>query len=163
NRLCLFACKHGYCPDDVCTKKPKDDVVIADADNPNTGFDYASAREQNSRRCLIYQNRALRDNSVMQCYNTCKPQLDAAAEAGRTSNYGCMGFYPLDKAIPWEKPPGTGYWVAPGQCLCDNWLLNEIADTVIEALPAIAQIGCYILMSSLKLVLDIGLSAIPGV
>lgn len=53
--------------------------------------------------------------------------------------------------------------IAPGQCLCDNWLLNEIADTIIEALPIIAQIGCYILMSSLKLVLDIGLQAIPGV
>ncbi|KAL5316124.1 hypothetical protein ACEPPN_017002 [Leptodophora sp. 'Broadleaf-Isolate-01'] len=99
----------------------------------------------------------------MQCYNTCKPQLEAAKEAGKTSNYGCMGFYPLDKAIPWEKPPGTHDFIAPGQCLCDNWLLNEIADTVIEALPIIAQIGCYILMSSLKLVLDIGLQAIPGV
>jgi hypothetical protein len=41
--------------------------------------------------------------------------------------------------------------------------VNELADTVIEALPIIAQIGCYILMSSIKLVLDIGLQAIPGV
>jgi hypothetical protein len=54
-------------------------------------------------------------------------------------------------------------FIAPGQCLCDNWIINEIADTVIEAMPIIAQIGCYIVMSSLKLVLDIGLEAIPGV
>lgn len=79
--------------------------------------------------------------------------------------------------------------MAPGKCICDNYLINEIADTVIEALPIIAQvclmfhlsqanygthdnasrtqlitqIGCYILMSSLKLLLDVGADLIPGV
>ncbi|CAI4211293.1 unnamed protein product [Parascedosporium putredinis] len=33
----------------------------------------------------------------------------------------------------------------------------------IDALPIIAQIGCYVLMSAFKLVLDIRLQAIPGV
>jgi hypothetical protein len=103
NRLCLFACKYGYCPDEVCTTIPKDDVVITDDDNPY-GFDYDAARQENAKRCFIYQDRSLRDYSVKQCYNTCKPQLDAAKEAGKTSNYGCMGFWPLDKPIPWEKP-----------------------------------------------------------
>ncbi|WAO90147.1 Hypothetical protein NCS54_00756000 [Fusarium falciforme] len=35
-------------------------------------------------------------------------------------------------------------------------------DTFIEALPAIAQIGCFILISALKLVIDIGLSIFRG-
>ncbi|EQB59460.1 hypothetical protein CGLO_00145 [Colletotrichum gloeosporioides Cg-14] len=42
-------------------------------------------------------------------------------------------------------------------------LINEIADTVLEALPIIAQIWCYVLISSLKLVLDVSASLIPGV
>ncbi|KAJ6438065.1 Kinesin light chain 1 [Purpureocillium lavendulum] len=45
---------------------------------------------------------------------------------------------------------------------CDNWLVNEIAQEIIDAMPIIAQIGCYILMSSLKFVLDVGAQFIPG-
>ena len=103
NRLCLFACKYGYCPDEVCTTIPKDDVVITNDDNPNS-FDYNAARQENAKKCFLYKDGSLRDYSVMQCYNTCKAQLDAAKEAGKTSNYGCMGLFPLDKPIPWEKP-----------------------------------------------------------
>jgi hypothetical protein len=51
-----------------------------------------------------------------------------------------MGFWPLDKEIPWERPPGASSPAAPGQCLCDNMFINELADTVIEALPMIAQV-----------------------
>lgn len=92
-----------YCPDDVCTTIPKVDLVVTNDDNPNA-YDYDAARQANANRCFIYQDRSLRDYSVMQCYNTCKAQLDAAKEAGRTSNYGCMGFYPLNEPIPWIKP-----------------------------------------------------------
>lgn len=93
-----------------------------------------------------------------------------------------MGFYPLATAIPWTKYPGTAQYVAPGKCSCDNYLLNLIADIFLEALPVIAevctlknttkltldisltrQVGCYIIMSSLKMVLDIGLEFIGGV
>ena len=67
----------------------------------------------------------------------------------------------------------------PGVCLCDNWVLNEVADAVLEAMPMIAQvylfdsrtsehseltftqISCYVLMSSLKFVLNIGAQFIP--
>ncbi|RSL46764.1 hypothetical protein CEP54_013694 [Fusarium duplospermum] len=37
-----------------------------------------------------------------------------------------------------------------------------MVDYFIEALPAIAQIGCFILMSALKLVIDVGLSIFGG-
>ncbi|KAJ8121377.1 hypothetical protein ONZ43_g2151 [Nemania bipapillata] len=62
-----------------------------------------------------------------------------------------------------EAARRSGQVYAPGKCSCDNYLLNVIADTIIEALPIIAEIGCYIVMSALKTVLDIGLEFIPGV
>ncbi|KAF2972656.1 hypothetical protein GQX73_g874 [Xylaria multiplex] len=164
NRLCKFACKYGYCPEDTCTQKIVDPdeegvVMIGDPNNPNY-FDYEAARAKNAMNCLLYKD--LNNNEAEQCYSVCKSQLDEAKEEGRTTNYGCVGFFPLDKEIPWQKYPGTPYYVAPAKCVCDNWLVNEIADFVLEAMPAIAQIGCYILMSSLKLVLDIGASLFTG-
>ncbi|KAK2043887.1 hypothetical protein LZ31DRAFT_542332 [Colletotrichum somersetense] len=113
---------------------------------------------QEGAQCLIYQNAKLRDEAQFQCYSYCKSALNEAKEESRTSNYGCVGF--LDQALPQRHPlgqvPGTSFYVAPGTCSCDNYLVNEIADTALEAMPIIAQISCYMLMSSLKLVLDVG-------
>ncbi|KAI0385605.1 glycoside hydrolase family 18 protein [Hypomontagnella monticulosa] len=168
NRLCKFACKYGYCPEDICTTVVKDadeDGIVEigdDPDNPNW-YDYEAARMANGENCQIFQDPAYRDSSAAQCYPTCYPKLQEAKEEGRTSNYGCVGFYPLDKPIPWTKLPGSSVIYAPAKCSCDNYLVNYIADTIIEALPIIAQIGCYIVMSALKTVLDIGLQFIPGV
>ncbi|KAK1990037.1 glycoside hydrolase [Colletotrichum falcatum] len=140
NRLCRFACLHGYCPSEVCT------TAVVDEDEDGGVIE---ARLANANRCLIYQNAKLRDEAQFQCYSYCKSALDEAKKEGRTSNYGCY--------------PGTLFYVAPGTCSCDNYLVNEIADTVLEAMPIIAQISCYMLMSSLKLLLDVGASLIPGV
>ncbi|KAK8848573.1 chitinase [Apiospora arundinis] len=52
---------------------------------------------------------------------------------------------------------------AKGKCSCDKMLVNVLAETVLEAMPKIAQIGCYMVMSTLKTVLDVGLNFIPGV
>lgn len=52
--------------------------------------------------------------------------------------------------------------MAPGTCSCNNMLINKIADTMLKALPIIAQIRCYMLILSLKLVLDVGASLIPS-
>ncbi|PVH83223.1 carbohydrate-binding module family 24 protein [Cadophora sp. DSE1049] len=164
NRLCKFACTHGYCPEDTCTVvDPEPDENDPETVDENNVYDENNIRWQNSQKCVIFKDPKYRDVSVNMCKPVCQDALDEAKEEGRTSNYGCMGFFPLNKEIPWEKPPGVGFWSAPGQCICDNMLLNEIADTVLEALPMIAQIGCYILMSSIKLVLDVGLQFIPGV
>lgn len=66
-------------------------------------------------------------------------QLDAAAAAGRTSNYGCQANIDVATGnITWLRRP-NGY-VTTGTCLCDNWLMNEVADTVLEAMPMIAQV-----------------------
>ncbi|KAL6712340.1 hypothetical protein ACN47E_000217 [Coniothyrium glycines] len=168
-RLCKFACKHGYCPETVCTHPvvdpDEDGIVMYDPENDPTQFDYDAARKANAMNCLVYKNNNYRDAGAEQCYAPCKSVVEEAKAAGRTTNYGCIGFWPLKdypNGIPWSKYPGANYEVAPAKCSCDNWLLNEIADTIIEALPIIAQIGCYILMSSLKLVLDIGLNFATG-
>lgn len=91
NRLCLFACKYGYCPDEVCTTVPADNALITD-DDDSSQFGYEAAMhacmmQRNSERCPFKQDHSLREYSVMQCYNFCKPHLDAAAEAEETSNY----------------------------------------------------------------------------
>ncbi|KAF6804901.1 hypothetical protein CSOJ01_09863 [Colletotrichum sojae] len=45
--------------------------------------------------------------------------------------------------------------------LCDNLLVNFLAETVIDLIISAAQLGCFLIMSSLKLVIDIALSAFP--
>ncbi|RYO80140.1 hypothetical protein DL764_009933 [Monosporascus ibericus] len=137
NRLCKFACKHGYCPEAICTHRvvDKDEdglVFIGDPTKPN--YDEESDRSA----------------------------IEAAKEEGRTTNYGCVGHFPVDKPIPWIRTPPEGDYIVIGRCSCDNWLVNEIMDAVIEAMPIIAQIGCYMLMSSLKFVLDVGLNFATG-
>lgn len=109
-----------------------------------------NARWANQMICQIYKDPKYRDVGPRQCKNTCQQQLDDAAKEGRTSNYGCMGFFPLDQPVPWVKPPGIQDWTAGGRCLCDNYLLNELADTVMEALPVIAQVGFPMCSSNLK-------------
>ncbi|KAK4063449.1 CAZyme family GH18 and CBM24 [Trichoderma aggressivum f. europaeum] len=148
NRLCKFSCKYGYCPQDVCTGVPKADDAEIEEDAGAYHYNYTDARW---------------DVSVNSCKRVCQAALDDAEKEGRTSNYGCIGNFPTDRDIPWTRPPGKDYDMAPGQCFCDSVLVNEIAEFVLDALPIVAQIGCYLLMSTLKLVLDVGLDLIPEV
>jgi hypothetical protein len=66
-------------------------------------------------------------------------KVDAAIKEGRTTNWGCISTYQGTGPTPWSPVPNG--FVTPGRCLCDNWLMNEIADTVLEAMPMIAQVG----------------------
>ncbi|KAM7210947.1 carbohydrate-binding module family 24 protein [Rhypophila decipiens] len=162
NRMCKFACKYGYCPDKICFKRPVEpENDVETVDSPDY-YDAEAVRRSNENNCAIYKNRKAGVDEAMQCYQPCKAIVEQAKAEGRTTNYGCVGFWPLGQEIPWEKVSGFGE-VAGGKCSCDNMLLNEIADFVIEALPIIAQIGCYLLMSSLKAVIEIGVEFIPGV
>ncbi|KAK3986114.1 hypothetical protein QBC44DRAFT_373421 [Cladorrhinum sp. PSN332] len=166
-RLCRFSCRYGHCPEDICTQPPReddgnqDDTDMITVDDLNEYYNYEDVRWQAQENCVIIDssnpNRV--DNS---CEKFCKPQTDAAKEEGRTTNWGCLGFWPLHKEIPWDINKSDGVKRALGKCLCDNWMVNELEDFIVDALPVIGQIGCYALMSSLKLVLSIGLSAIPG-
>lgn len=140
NKMCKFACTYGYCPDDVCTT-PLETMVDDDSDDtpPTPSPPPDDPRAANANKCLIYENGD-HDDSVAPCKIYCKPQLDAAAAAGKTSNYGCVGFWPLNQPIPWQTVSGLPCRVAGGTCNCDNYLINEIANTVIEALPIIAEV-----------------------
>ncbi|KAF1961724.1 hypothetical protein CC80DRAFT_531556 [Byssothecium circinans] len=118
-------------------------------------FDYSGARLANSQNCQIFDPPDFKATSD-QCYNACRTQIDEAKTEKRTTSYGCVAFTPLNEKMKWYKWPG-------GKCSCDNAFINELADTIIDALPAIAQIGCFIIMSSLRLVFEKALEAIPEV
>jgi hypothetical protein len=148
NRLCKFACKYGYCPDTICTtianrntwEMDGEDLLDFGSDSP---MNYSDIMLSNADKCPIVKDHKYRDWSTNPCHIYCQPQIDAAQAENRTTNWGCVGFYPLDKPIPWydsrSSPIPTAY--APGICMCDNMLMNDIADIVIEALPAIAEVS----------------------
>jgi hypothetical protein len=165
-QLCKFSCKYGFCPEHTCGVPVVDEWDDGSVDG-RTGDLYIidQKRAENSQGCMVYKTGKNRDSSVATCRNTCSVAIEAAKAEGRTTNYGCMGFFPLDQDIPWAEYPGTSdpdMVYAPGRCFCDNMFINIIADTVLEALPIIAQIGCYIVMSTIKLVIDVGTQFIPG-
>ncbi|KAH7109174.1 hypothetical protein B0J13DRAFT_591286 [Dactylonectria estremocensis] len=169
NRLCKFACKYGYCLDDVCTTVAADSATPSDDDDepavigedPNY-FNYTDVRWQNAHKCFLYKDTSNKNWSMNQCKAVCQAALDDAEEEGRASNYGCVCLFPLDEEIPWTRAPSGGELIDPGEYSCDIWLVNELAEFVLDAMPVIAQIGCYLLMSSLKLLLDLGAQFIPG-
>lgn len=138
-RLCKFACRFGYCPEGVCLQLPPPPAEAKSPDEMST----SELREYYNSlgTCLIFKDSRYRDVSVNQCKSHCKPQIDAAQAEDRTTNYGCIAFQPGTGPFQWTDDPQLGK-MAKGQCICDNPLINEIADTVIEALPLIAQV-CY--------------------
>lgn len=157
NRLCKFACKYGYCPEDQCEKQdnrgqggddkndasPDDDGVVHVGD-PGV-FDYRDARWANEQSCMIHKDSSLNEADRVHCLKVCKPVLDEAGE-DETKNAGCVPAtpFPLDKPIPWQKSPfDDGDEVVRGQCNCNNWLVNEIANFVLDAMPIIAQVRAW--------------------
>lgn len=138
NRLCKFACQYGYCPNDVCTTG---DEPYQIGDDPNA-FNYTDAKWENQQHCQIFKDPKYRDTSINQCYPICKPVIDQARDedGDAITNVGCVGSYPLNGGIPWQKYPGSSMIVAPGQCVCNNWLVNELAEFVMDAMPIIAQV-----------------------
>jgi len=112
----LISTRCSYCPEDTCTVvDPEPDENDPETVDDNNVYDESNIRWQNSQKCVIFKDPKYRDVSVNMCKPVCQDALDEAKDEGRTSNYGCMGFFPLDKEIPWEKPPGVGFWSAPGQ------------------------------------------------
>ncbi|KAM5349053.1 hypothetical protein ACJ41O_008876 [Fusarium nematophilum] len=158
NRLCRFACKYGYCPDDVCTTEPVEEPQYyeeVEDDDPNSGdlSDYRDNKWQNRNKCYIYKDTrdAEANENLAPCRQFCQAEIEETSEEGDITNYGCVGLFPLDKEIPWQRSPFGSGEVAPGECKCNAWFVNYLAETVIEALPIIAQ-----------LILDMGLSFLPG-
>lgn len=146
NRLCKFTCKHGYCPSDVCELPVVDEELegglMYDPTDP-AQMDYDAIRQGNLKNCRVYQDTSIQKDAQFQCEPTCRQAVKDAQAAGRTTNYGCVGHFPGSKPsdpIPWENRPDLHEVSAPGKCSCDNWLVNELADNIIDALPVIAQV-----------------------
>jgi hypothetical protein len=141
NRLCKFSCKYGYCPDDLCITPlngpdMSGPLEVGDEENAHNRTEDIIA---NNKKCVIYRDPRVEDTRLESCKKVCKEEIEEAEEEGRTFNYGCVGFWPGQGSIPWQQPPGSSA-VAEGRCMCDNWVLNELADTVLEAMPMIAQV-----------------------
>lgn len=150
NRLCKFACKYGFCPSTVCMRKPSS--TADDEDEvpegivtvpPDYDEDSVKARDENNKMCYIYRGLSDRQDGLESCKKQCQATLDEAEEEGRISNYGCYSLRPLDSPITWQRSPSTGLEIIGGQCSCDNWILNDLMDTIMEALPAIFQVSSY--------------------
>lgn len=90
--------------------------------------------------CFLYKDTSIKNWTTNQCKAVCQATLDDAEDEGRTSNYGCVGLFPLDEEILWTRAPSGGELIAPGECSCDNWLVNELAEFVLDAMPVIAQV-----------------------
>lgn len=77
-------------------------------DNRPTGglWDKEKNYDENIKQCFIYQTGKKRDESASMCYEACRETIEAAQAEGRTTNYGCTGFWPLDEPIPWTTYPG---------------------------------------------------------
>lgn len=140
NRLCKFACKYGYCPGEICVTQQAEEpeVDVVSVDNPDY-YKKEQGEVANAFNCMIQKDPDPNYDGALQCYNVCKDVVDAAKAAGRITNYGCVGWFPGTGPIPWWDYPGFGM-VAKGKCSCDNMLVNVLAETVLEAMPKIAQV-----------------------
>ncbi|KAK8028336.1 hypothetical protein PG991_005392 [Apiospora marii] len=160
NRLCKFACTRGFCPEDTCGRPIVDEYEdVTENEGSEIGNGYNENKLSNKQNCFIYEDVKYRDATMDTCRRACNIKYGEVAKV----NYGCVGNFPVDKELPWDNIPGGTARYVPGKCSCDNWLVSEIAELVVDAMPIIAQVGCYMVMSAFKLVLDVGLQFIPGV
>ncbi|KAK2033111.1 hypothetical protein LX32DRAFT_496214, partial [Colletotrichum zoysiae] len=112
NSLCQFSCKYGHCPNDVCMIR-----ALAQPDYP---IDHREqVREGNARKCLIFKEPQHWEAQKQRCEMVCSKKLEQAKKEGRTTSAICVGFWPMDKPIPWQKLR-EGQTAAPGTCHCDN-------------------------------------------
>lgn len=137
NRLCKFACKYGYCPADICTTPVIDELEDPTLDDGTLRTPTTEADLANRGNCFIFKDPTQREATMRTCRSACGIKYGETAKI----NYGCVAFFPGTKEIPWEVKQSAGGMVyVPGKCSCDNWLVNEVAEFIIDALPVIAQV-----------------------
>jgi hypothetical protein len=161
NRLCEFACRHGFCPKDTCEERDVDadweDQAVVRWQSPYVDewqwFDWGL----DTQECLVFKTGVYRDHSRAHCANYCREIVQEAVAKGGKANVGCVGYFALNKPIPWTQYPasiGEDMVYAPGMCMCDNMVTNSTADAVIDALPSIHLLGCPIVLSALKFLVE---------
>jgi hypothetical protein len=150
--LCRFSCKFGYCPSDICFdgSNAEVDPNAGDdgsdnsgpimVDDPNQSYNYSDVRLSTAMDCVIF-NPPDSKTTMGMCEKACKDEVQKAKDAGLTGNWGCVGYWPDSNGkIPWQHDKGTSYDVAPGKCFCNSPTVTELAESFVEALPAIAQV-----------------------
>jgi hypothetical protein len=149
NSLCQFACKYGYCPSTVCSTRVVEDEWEEEPEFPDfytsEGFNKTAAREDNWKHCTIYKVPSWKTNEEEKahCKQVCQDQIDEAIRDDRTTNWGCVGFFPPETGIPWVYDPPSGKEVTRGTCFCNNGIINEIVTDVMDALPALGQVRFF--------------------
>jgi hypothetical protein len=122
-RLCKFACKYGYCPKDFCTKPKIDEYIDGSVDSSLLyGMQDKAKYNAIQEKCMLFKYPEYR--SPTNCLAQCIDEVEAAKAEGRTTNYGCVGHFPLDKELPWTKYPGSfdpDNVYVEGKCVCDNY------------------------------------------
>lgn len=78
------------------------------------------------------------DRTRQMCVEPCRAIVDKAKEKGEMTNYGCVGNFPVDQEIPYRNI--GGYSMAFGVCACNNPLVNDLFQTFMDAMAAIAQV-----------------------
>lgn len=124
-------------------------------------YDQETAAFKQKGYCRVYSGAKSKRTHVDQT-PTC---VDFCKDKGGDQGLSCKGAYDtianqeLGQGI---DPDGNKFFM--GQCVCGgDPIIKEVAETVAKALPAVAAIGCEILINSLGKVLEYGLDAIPGV
>ncbi|KAF3807414.1 Chitotriosidase-1 [Colletotrichum gloeosporioides] len=171
---CGTGCQSGSCKNKGTSTKPTSSAGGSGSTPTKSSVATPTATEEawdmnynwenhfaNDQKCIFYKPPKW-EATQNDCNHVCKESNEANHELGVTTSATCVGFYPVDKKIPWESVgKGLSGMVAPGVCVCDNPVINWLGNTFVEMLPAMAQITCYVYIHSFKLVLEEGLEFIP--
>ncbi|KAG8528378.1 uncharacterized protein KY384_007296 [Bacidia gigantensis] len=114
--------------------------------------------EDNLKHCIIYMPPSDEPNvSSNQCQEFCK---DAQPDENGLKSIICSDFWPAGSPDPWvDNPDKSGGKLMRGDCSCNNKFLNFVVHEVLEALPAIAEIGCNLLMAAFQFIVQLALQA----
>lgn len=115
-----------------------------------TAFDQETTAFKEQGLCRFYRGDAFKSSS------TCVDFCQADSEVGLVCETVVEG---NGQTLDQVDPDGVGF--SMGRCVCDHPFV-PIANAVLEALPAVAAIGCRVLFNSFDLVLQLGAAAIPG-
>ncbi|KFY08962.1 hypothetical protein V492_05773 [Pseudogymnoascus sp. VKM F-4246] len=166
--LCEFSCSYGYCPTSLCTCTSMGPLYPLLPEIPNVNVEAHDEADVDLNRLCKFACK----------FGHCPPDVcttvtvDNPYDWRNGFDYGDQQYQNPQACLIYKHRQYMD--VSMDQCknYCkdvteealangDDIVMNEIAMTVIEALPIIAQIGCYILMSAFKLVLDLGTDVIP--
>lgn len=121
-------------------------------------YDHETTAFKQQGLCRLYKSQGVGGNKAFEtCYDFCHKTQ------GDNSDIGCQGAVEANgNTNDIVDPDGHVFYM--GKCLCEAPpIAKELAEVVIEALPAVAAIGCEILFNTFDKVLEFGTLAIPGV